>query len=281
MENVKSIMTPDPVVFRIPANVSDVVSSLIKNNITGMPVVDINGKYAGIISRRDIFAKPEETQAARLIRNEPSIDEETSIVNAALLIVKEKRRHAAIVDKNKKVVGIITPQDFLKTVEKEYGNISVKQVMKSVVFPLWEKTPLPVVYTAMRLSGIFTYPVTDAMGNFKGLLTDRDLFDRIDIKTVRREDIQTTSDNDPWSWDSVRNVVSYFIEKNHLKIPDEPAEVITIRKPTVANLNERLSGVARRMRDGNYNQVPVISGINGLEGILSDLDIMTVFTDLP
>ncbi len=85
------------------------------------------------------------------------------------------------------------------------------------------------------------------------------------------------SEDDPWSWDSVRNVVSYFIERNHLKIPEDPAESIAIRKPVVANLNERLALVARKMRDGNFNQLPVTSSVNGLEGILTDLDILSVF----
>ena len=127
------------------------------------------------------------------------------------------------------------------------------------------------------MSGIFTYPVVDGHGDFKGLLTDRDLFDRIDVSTVRIDDVETVSDEDPWSWDSVRNVVSYFIEHNHLKIPDDPAESITIRNPVVANYNERLAPVARKMRNGNFNQLPVTSSVKGLEGILTDLDIMSVF----
>ncbi|MCL5787958.1 MAG: CBS domain-containing protein [Candidatus Thermoplasmatota archaeon] len=277
MESVQSIMTPDPVIFSLPSTVAQAVSVLIKNNITGMPVVNSSGKYVGIISRRDVFANPEETQATRITRSEPSIRDDTEIREAAILMVKEKRRHAAIVNSRDEVIGILTPQDFLKTIEKTYGNILVKEVMKSLAFPIWEKTPLPVVYRSMKLTGIFTYPVTDSHGNFKGLITDRDLFDKIDVSTVRVDDVETVSDDDPWSWDSVRNVVSYFIEKNHLKIPEDPAESIAIGKPVVANLNERLALVARKMRDGNFNQLPVTSSVNGLEGILTDLDILAVF----
>ncbi len=277
METVAAIMTSDPIVFRVPSTVTEVVSSLIRYNITGMPVVDSNGKYIGIISRRDVFAKPDETQASRIVRSEPSINEKTSVQDAATLMVRERRRHAAVVDDKLNVVGILTPQDFLKIVERDHGNRIVKDIMHTTVFPLWEKTPLPVVYRAMRLSGIFTYPVTDEVGNFKGLLTDRDLFDRVDVSTVKISDIQTLSHDDPWSWESVRNVVTYFIEKNHLKIPNEPAEVITIKNPTIANSNEKLRSVARRMRDGNFNQLPVTTSLNELMGILFDLDILSVF----
>ncbi len=277
MESISSIMTPDPITFKVPSTVSLVVSELIKNNITGMPVVDSSGKYAGIISRRDVFAKPDETQASRIVRNEPFINEDTGIEDAAMLMLRERRRHAAIVNKDRKVIGIVTPQDFLRIVERDYGGRLVRDVMNTRIFPLWEKTPLPLVYKAMRMSGMFTYPVTDSRGNFKGLLTDRDLFDRIDVSTVKISDVETISHDDPWSWDSVRNVVTYFIEKNHLKIPEEPAEVITIKNPTIANSNEKLKTVARRMRDGNFNQLPVITSLKELEGLLFDLDILSVF----
>ena len=71
MNSVSSIMTPDPITFKVPSTVAQVVSELIRSNITGMPVVDSSNRYVGIISRRDVFAHPEETQASRIVRNEP------------------------------------------------------------------------------------------------------------------------------------------------------------------------------------------------------------------
>jgi CBS domain-containing protein len=279
METVDSIMTVDPVTFKIPSNVADLVANLVKYKITGMPVVDGNGRYAGIVTRRDVFARPEETQAALLVRKQTPVNRNTSIMEAARLMAKERRRHLAVIDEDGKVVGILTPQDFLKIVEREYGSILVKNVMKNISFPIWEMTPLPVVYRSMRMTGIFTYPITDSQGNFRGLVTDRDLFDKVQVGTIRSDSSQTLDEDDPWSWDGVRNVVSYFIEKNHLKIPEEPVKSITIYNPVIANANEKLSLAARRMRDGNFNQLPVTSNRNGLEGILLDLDIMSVFGD--
>ncbi len=277
MNSVSSIMTPDPITFKVPSTVAQVVSELIRSNITGMPVVDSSNRYVGIISRRDVFAHPEETQASRIVRNEPFIEDSTTIEDAAMLMLRERRRHAAIVDKDRKVIGVITPQDFLRIVEKDYGDRVVKDLMNTRIFPLWEKTPLPLVYKAMRMSGTFTFPVADAHGNFTGLLTDRDLFDRIDVSTVKINDVETLSHDDPWSWSSVRNVVTYFIEKNHLQIPEEPAEVITIKNPTLAHSNEKMRTVARRMRDGNFNQIPVTTSLKELQGLLFDLDILSVF----
>ena len=278
METVSSIMTTDPVTFKIPGTVSDAVNVLIKNQITGMPVVDASGRYAGVITRRDIFSKPEETQASMITRTQRPVELDTSLEEAAILMLQERRRHVVVVDSEKRVCGILTPHDFLRTVERDYGSVQVKDVMKSMAFPVWEGTPLPVIYMCMKMTGIFTYPVVDAQGNFRGLITDRDLFDRIQIGTERTDNSQTLSEDDPWSWEGVRNVVSYFIEKNKITIPEETLESITIHNPVVAHKNEKLQMAARRMRDGNYNQLPVVSGRNGLEGILLDIDLLSVFT---
>ena len=278
METVSSIMTTDPITFSIPGTVSNAVNVLIKNKITGMPVIDSSGNYSGVITRRDIFSRPEETQASMITRQQRTVFQDTPIDEAARLMILERRRHMVVLDGNKHVCGILTPHDFLRTIEKDYGSVLVKEVMDSIAFPIWEKIPLPVIYKTMKMTGIFTYPVVDSSGNFKGLVTDRDFFDRIEIGLVRSENSQMLSEDDPWSWEGVRNVVSYFIEKNMIKIPDETVESITIHNPVVAHLNEKLQFAARRMRDGNYNQLPVISGRNGLEGILLDIDILSVFS---
>lgn len=275
--SLKDIMTSNPIVFKLPNSVAVAVDTLIRNNITGMPVTDGTGNFVGIISRRDIFENPNETQTSLIMRKGPVGDLDMPINEAAKIMLREHRRHMAVVDSDGRVAGIVTPQDFLKTIENNYSNILVKEVKRGVTLPVWEETPLPVIYKSMRVNGIFIYPVLDREGNFKGLLTDRDLFEKIDVGTVKQSKAQSISDDDPWSWEGIKNVVSYFIEKNHIKIPDIPARSITIYRPVVVNINERLSIAARKMRDGNFNQVPVVSTVNGLEGILLDIDLLSVF----
>ncbi|MHB1663156.1 MAG: CBS domain-containing protein, partial [Thermoplasmataceae archaeon] len=60
-------MTENPIEFKVPGTLSDAVDTLIKNKITGMPVVDSTGRFAGVITRRDIFNNPNETQAAMVM----------------------------------------------------------------------------------------------------------------------------------------------------------------------------------------------------------------------
>ncbi|NPA75037.1 MAG: CBS domain-containing protein, partial [Euryarchaeota archaeon] len=48
-------MTENPITVTAPGNRKDVLRTLVKYNITGVPVVDKEGKLLGIVSRRDIF----------------------------------------------------------------------------------------------------------------------------------------------------------------------------------------------------------------------------------
>ena len=57
---VAEIMTKNPITCFVPSSVEKAVKILTKNNITGMPIVDSEGKYAGVLSRRDIFKNVEE-----------------------------------------------------------------------------------------------------------------------------------------------------------------------------------------------------------------------------
>ena len=65
---VSEIMTRSPVTSSVPGSISEVIKTLIKENITGLPVIDAKRKYVGMLSRRDIFDNPEETQTALVMR---------------------------------------------------------------------------------------------------------------------------------------------------------------------------------------------------------------------
>ena len=52
--SVKDIMTETPIIFKVPGTLSEAVDALVRNNITGMPVADSSGIFAGVITRRDV-----------------------------------------------------------------------------------------------------------------------------------------------------------------------------------------------------------------------------------
>ena len=276
--SVGEIMTRNPITFKVPGNLSSVVSVLIKNKITGVPVVDSSGKFSGVISRRDIFNNPNETQAAMIMRRAKSINPQDSVEFASSEMLRQRRRHLVVTDDDDRVCGILTPQNFLDIIGRNFPETLVRDIPMGITLPIWDKTPLSVAYFTMRHSGSFACPVIDSDGVFKGLITDRDLFDKIDlISNIHRNNPGMDNDDDPWTWGGVRNVASYFIERNQIKLPSETVESILIRNPVVANPNERLPSVTRKMKEGNFNHLPILSGPSKLFGMLYDLELMGVF----
>jgi CBS domain-containing protein len=277
-EKVSEIMTTQPITGTVPSPLNEIVKILIKNNLTGLPMKDVRNHYAGIISRRDIFANPVETQAALVMRNAKTVKEDDTIQYAAIEMLNQHRRHLTVVNEKNEITGILTPQNFLQVVKEKYGSIKVKDLLKTITIPIWGKTPISMLPTLMRLSGVYTYPVVNSAGEFLGLVTDRDLFDKIDLKsTTVLSEAGLGEDEDPWSWGGIRNVITYVIEKSNIQLPDIPVEKIMVKNPVVVSPNDRLETAVRNMLTGNYNQLPVLEDSKIIAGMLYDIEIMRVF----
>ncbi len=52
---VAEIMTPDPMNILPDSNIIDATHLILKNKLSGLPVVDRNGRLVGIITESDIF----------------------------------------------------------------------------------------------------------------------------------------------------------------------------------------------------------------------------------
>ncbi|MCL4307094.1 MAG: CBS domain-containing protein [Candidatus Thermoplasmatota archaeon] len=272
------IMTRNPITYQVPSTVGEVIKVLIKNNITGLPLVDQSGKYAGVISRRDIFENPDENQTAMVMRRAKTVSPDTTVEEAAREMIRQFRRHLAVVDDSGNVVGILTPQNFLRLVRERYGKLKVKEIERSLAVPVWEESPLSVVSFIMRVSKAYACPVIDINGDFVGLVTDRDIFDNIDVRSkFQFSETGMADDEDPWSWEGIRNVVTYMIEKSNLELPHTPVKEFMIKNPVVANSTDTIENAAKKMETGNYNQLPIVQGNGHLDGMLQDIQILSVF----
>ncbi len=275
---VMDIMTHNPIKYSVPSVISDIVRVLIKNNVTGIPVVDSNNKYAGVITRRDIFFNPNETQTAIVMRKANTVYEDDDIEKAAIEIVRQNRRHLVVINKNNEVTGILTPQNFLSVIKERYSDVVVKDILSAPAFPIWDETPLNVIFSSMLISKTFSFPVLDRNGNFTGLVTDRDIFDKVKMSSVEMlSQAGIADDEDPWTWDGIRNVFTYIIEKSNVKIPNIPAKEIMVRNPVVTYVNAKLGDAVKLMMQKNYNQLPVLDGHGNLAGMLYDIEILSVF----
>jgi len=277
---VSDIMTRDPVKYTVPSSIPEVIHTLIKNNVTGIPIIDNNNKYQGVITRRDIFYNPDETQTALVMRKAKAINQNDGVENAAKELVKQGKRHLIVINDDNEVTGILTPQNFLNIINERYGNRKVKNIIEYNSVCIWKDTPLAVALITMKLSQVFSFPVLDDDAKFIGLITDRDIFDKVKIShTSVLSEAGIADDEDPWSWEGIRNVFTYIIEKSNVRVPDIKVNELMVPDPKVIYLESTIEDAVKLMSQKNYNQLPVLSGHGEIAGMLYDIEILKIFND--
>ncbi|WP_295833834.1 CBS domain-containing protein [uncultured Winogradskyella sp.] len=121
---VKDYMTTSLITFSPSQKVHSVVEAIIKNKISGGPVVNEKNELVGIISEGDCLKQLSESRyynmpleedlvEKRMIRDVETIDGDMDIFDAANKFLSSKRRRFPIVQ-NGKLVGQISQKDILK-----------------------------------------------------------------------------------------------------------------------------------------------------------------------
>ncbi|MCL4384906.1 MAG: CBS domain-containing protein [Actinobacteria bacterium] len=143
----KDLMTKNVITIKPDITIRELSDVLLKNNISGVPVVDDEGKLIGIVTEADIIKEnikvqfpfyfdplmvsgyvvdfekynadikdylntPVEEIMSRRVK---TATPQTPLNEVADIMVYNKVNRVPIVDENKKVVGIITRADIIKT----------------------------------------------------------------------------------------------------------------------------------------------------------------------
>jgi len=140
------IMTTDVITVKQEDDVQTVAKLLLEHKISGMPVVDNEGKVVGIISEADLMFQDKELQGPVYInflggivylenpqrftenikrftalqvgdlmtKKVSSVEEETELNKIVTMMINKKINRVPVVDKDKKLLGIITRQDIIR-----------------------------------------------------------------------------------------------------------------------------------------------------------------------
>ncbi|HPF20497.1 MAG TPA: CBS domain-containing protein [Syntrophomonas sp.] len=146
----KDIMTRDVITVRAEEEVEKVAQLLLDNKISGVPVVDENYHLVGMVTEKDLMVKATELRVPFYITLFDSIiflenpirfkndlkkytasqvkdamtkkvywvEEDTPVAEVAALMQKENINRVPVL-RHKKVMGIITRNDLLKTLVKK------------------------------------------------------------------------------------------------------------------------------------------------------------------
>jgi CBS domain-containing protein len=280
MTTVGEVMTQNPIVAQVPGSRSEVLRTMVKHNLTGLPVIKrSDGSLAGLITRQDIFNKPDEDQLALLMqRDPPTISTKDLVESAAQVFVKNNVHHLAVVDKNR-LVGILTPADLLQVLEKRNLKDPVENYINSTCVPIYQEAPLAVALVSMKVSKTSALAVLDETGHLSGIVTDRDIFNRsyVNGKAVVR-DLKIGGEEDEYTWEGLRNVVKLWYEVSKNELPGVPVSDIMIKSPVTVFRKTTVSEAARIMRKNDFGQLPVRDSKDNLLAMIYELDVISALT---
>ncbi|MCM8568038.1 IMP dehydrogenase [Gramella jeungdoensis] len=125
VKRAESGMIIDPVTLPVSAKVRDAKESMREHSIGGIPIVDDNGKLLGIVTNRDLrFEKNLNRPISEVMTSENlvTVSEGTSLDDAEDILQENKIEKLPVVNKDAKLVGLITFRDITKLTQKPMAN---------------------------------------------------------------------------------------------------------------------------------------------------------------
>ena len=110
---VREIMTRDVITVLASAPVGDVARLLSEKRITGLPVVDDQGRVVGILSEYDVISRRGATAGEIMSAQVISVTEETDAEEVAHLLTNRRIRRVPILADGR-LVGIVSRSDLMR-----------------------------------------------------------------------------------------------------------------------------------------------------------------------
>lgn len=274
---VQDYMTKDVVSVEIPSNRDDILKILKRTGISGIPVRE-RGKVVGVVTRKDLLRKSEETQVALLMSPKPVVvTPDTPLSDAAAVMVRHNYRRLPVVDDNSSLVGLLSVADLIAAIAQLRIKDEIRDYYLSSTFALWEETPLPLVGRIMEISDVEAVPIMDERGVVSGIISERDLIRNSHIEdSVEVSDFSNGTDDDEWSWESIRDMhtVSYGVSK--VQLPERPVRTAMVKNVVTVPKNAGVSECALLMKRSRVDQLPVVNGDKRLIAMLFDRELIRV-----
>lgn len=271
---VSDIMITDVACATLPGSRDEVLEILKAKKVSGVPVLK-DGKLVGIVSRSNLLKNPEEEQLALIMHRDPfTISPDASIVEAAALILEKEVRRLPVV-KDDKLEGLISIADIMGALAELDLNQHVGQYMGDHSVSVWDCTPLKVVARIMELSDVSAVSVLNSELDLVGIISDRDIISASIIEdSVEVSNMSNGSDDDHWTWESMRDTMSIYYSVSRIKVPDIIAKNIMITNLVKASYISDVSECALKMKRNRIDQVPIVDANQKFLGLLKDSDIL-------
>lgn len=273
---VEEVMIREVASATLPGSRDEVLEILKQKHISGVPIVK-NSELLGIVTRTDLLKNPEEEQIALIMtRNPVTITVDKSIAEAARLILENNIRRLPVVE-NSTLLGIVTIADIVGSIARMNITSPISEYIGNNVVSVWSETPISVVGTIMELAEVKAVPILDSNLALVGVASDKDLIGASMIEDrTEMSNMSSGSDDDAWTWESLRDTMSLYYSVSKIKLPNYPVKDIIKFKgePETAVSSSQVSECAKKMRRKRLDQLPIITSTRNLLGLLRDKDLL-------
>ena len=277
--NVADAMTPrsEVVTVTIPGTRDDVLEYLQERAFSSVPVIketDEGEEFRGIISRDALIANPDEDQLALLVEEVPTISGDTSIEDAARVMLEDGERRLPIVDG--RLEGIVTVTDVIRSIANGDvdGDTVVGELANRDINCVYEGTPLTVAERELSHAEVPYGVVLDDDGSMTGMLTEVDIIEV--ARVVEGEDDTGDSianQDDDWAWEGIKAVGGRYMPTRNVELPVEPVREFMTGDVVTVNKRRTAEEAAQLMIEHDIEQIPLLSG-DELTGIVRDIDLL-------
>ena len=125
VKRAESGMILDPVTLPLTAKVEDAKASMRENSIGGIPIVNKDGKLAGIVTNRDLRFESNNSRPITEVMTSDNLvtaAEGTTLQEAEGILQAHKIEKPPVIDEDNKLIGLITFRDITKLTQKPMAN---------------------------------------------------------------------------------------------------------------------------------------------------------------
>jgi CBS domain-containing protein len=177
----------------------------------------------------------------------------------------------------KNLAGIVTVADFIREIAMWEDKTPISDYIRNKTVALWDEMPLSVAGRLMELARVKAVPVLNSAFEIVGLISDQDLINAAVIEEgIGRSDVSSGSDGDEWSLDGMRDTKKLYYSVSRIRLPDKLVKDTMVKEVVTATRNFGVSACAKKMSEGRFDQLPVISARGKLIGMLIDRDLLRV-----
>ena len=274
---VKDIMSKNVVVTEVPGTRKDLLELIKTHKHLGYPCVKAGTKeLVGIITRTDLFEKPDETQIAMLMTRDPITLPLDADVNDAIKILIDKRIRRIPITDNDELTGLVTLTDIMgRVVSPSEVNTKIQEIMVKKIVSVWQETPMAVLPKIFSLARVEAVPVLDETGKMVGMVGLDDILSlAIETDSASTTSGTVTGEYHTGSWDAV-DVIK--IEQKILSMPPIPTKEVMADAVVSAYESSTVAEVAQQMRRHKFSQLPVTNAHGSLIGMIYDRQIVEAY----